>query len=58
VSSANNLSLASDAQFCISLTYMRKNRGPRIEPCGTPQVMSKIFDLASAETINCLRFAK
>jgi len=22
----------------MSLTYIKNNRGPRIEPCGTPQV--------------------
>jgi len=51
VSSANNLSLALDAHFCVSLTYIRKSGGPRIEPCGTPQIISKISDLASAKTV-------
>ena len=39
VSSANRMSLASDETLQISLMYIRKKRGPKIDPCGTPQVI-------------------
>jgi len=28
-----------------SLTYIKNKRGPRVDPCGTPQVRGRIFDL-------------
>ena len=29
--------------FCKSFTYSKKSSGPKIEPCGTPQVISNIL---------------
>jgi len=37
VSSANNLIEALGTEFEISFTYNRNNKGPKTDPCGTPQ---------------------
>ena len=42
------MSLASDETLQISLMYIRKNRGPKIDPCGTPRV------ICSKEETDCL----
>ena len=44
VSSANRLVL-QDKAFGRSLTYMRKRRGPRIEPWGTPMLIGLVVEL-------------
>ena len=41
-----------------SLTYIKKRIGPRIEPCGTPQVMFTSGDLVSYHSMYCLRSVK
>ena len=50
VSSANKISLASDDTLQISLIYIKKNKGSKIEPCGTPQVN---FSREETELLNC-----
>ena len=37
VSSANNIENMIEDTLAISLMYKRNNRGPRTDPCGTPQ---------------------
>ena len=37
VSSANRTNFKISETFFISLMYVINNKGPRIEPCGTPQ---------------------
>ena len=36
VSSAYRIKLKCSVQFGMSFLYMRNNKGPRMEPCGTP----------------------
>ena len=50
VSSANRMSLASDDTLQISLIYIKKSKGPKIEPWGTPQV---IYSRDETELLNC-----
>ena len=49
-SSANRMSLASDDTLQISLIYIKKSKGPKIEPWGTPQV---ICSRDETELLNC-----
>ena len=37
VSSAKRITLVSDETLQMSFIYIRKNKGPKIDPCGTPQ---------------------
>ena len=39
----------------ISLTYTRKIRGPKIDPCGTPQVTGRGGEVASPIFTTCSR---
>ncbi len=41
-----------------SLIYKENNRGPRIDPCGTPTGFSRNGDLTRFITTHCLRFDK
>ena len=45
VSSANRKISLFPPICLMSLTYIRKNKGPKIEPCGTPHLMSLLVDL-------------
>ena len=47
-----NISLASAK----SLIQIINNSGPRIEPCGTPVVIDKMFDFVLFISVYCLRF--
>jgi hypothetical protein len=40
------------------LTYKRNNAEPRIEPCGTPEVTDRGFDVAPNTVTRCLRFVR
>ena len=44
--------------WCISLIYIRKRRGPRIDPCGTPQVTSWNFELEFLNLTHCFLSVK
>ena len=48
----SNFVVASDKSFI----YMINNKGPRIEPCGTPICKGKISDLQSSISVNCFLF--
>ena len=55
VSSANRIKLKSVLVFTKSLIYVRKRRGPRIDPCGTPVVICSISEFwLSKRTYCCL----
>jgi hypothetical protein len=41
VSSANRIKSKKFVELCISLMYMMKSKGPKIEPCGTPVVIGR-----------------
>ena len=41
-----------------SFIYMINNKGPIIDPCGTPIVKGKISDLLSSMTVYCFLFLK
>ena len=45
VSSAKSLVLPSGQHLGKSFIKRRKRRGPRTEPCGTPQDIGRVFDL-------------
>ena len=53
VSSANNLILQSGAQFWMSLTYNKNNKGPNTDPCGTPHVIEPKSDTLLAIVTTC-----
>ena len=55
VSSAKILTLPVGQQLGRSLINKRKNRGPRTEPCGTPQDTVLVFDLLCSMLTYCLR---
>ena len=48
VSSAYNTVNSSSETLKISLMKMIKRRGPKIEPCGTPQLRNDVLDYNDA----------
>ena len=50
VSSANNMIKLDLHAVCLSFTYNTNNRGPKIDPCGTPQLILSISDLTPLYT--------
>ena len=38
--------------------YMRKSKGPKTDPCGTPHVTLELLDTKPMIHKNCLLFAK
>ena len=44
VSSANKIEKSAHDTEKISFMYSKNNNGPKIEPCGTPQVICFISD--------------
>ena len=42
--------------FGRSLIYIMKSKGPSMDPCGTPVVISKVSDLALFLTTYCFLF--
>ena len=40
----------------MSFMYSKKSKGPRTEPCGTPDVTSVMSDRAPLTETRCLRF--
>ena len=43
---------------CRSLMYIRKSKGPKTDPCGTPHVILEVLDSKPLIDTNCLWFAK
>ena len=48
VSSANKTNDKMEKELTISLTYIKNNKGPRMEPCGTPQLIWDIGEFTSS----------
>ena len=38
--------------------YIRKSKGPKTDPCGTPHEIPEVLDSKLLIDTNCLRFAK
>ncbi len=55
VSSTYNMKSKRLFQSVISFIYMRNNKGPRIEHCGTPIVRVNVLDFATLISTNCLQ---
>ena len=45
-------------ELTISLTYIKNNKGPRIEPFGTPQLIWDIGEFTSSIDTYCWRFKR
>jgi len=58
VSSANNLEVIFFKKKGKSLIKIKKNKGPKIEPCGTPNFISLKDDLELPNNVNWFRFVK
>ena len=55
VSSANKIKDRKGLELIISLMYNRKSKGPKIDPCGTPQFIDKrLNDMPLKSTYCCL----
>ena len=57
VSPANNLAFDLRPSGK-SLMYIRKSKGPRTEPCGTPALTSSHDEFVPLRTTRCLRLCK
>ena len=44
MSSAKSINLSNVAQLIMSLIYKRDRRGPRVDPWGTPILLSTVLD--------------
>ena len=53
VSSANNINIKISEHLHRSLIYNMNNRGPRIDPWGTPHVIDLIVDTKVFTLVNC-----
>jgi len=58
VSSANRILNIILEAFGRSLIRIRKSRGPKTDPCGTPVRMSSRVDLTPFITVNCFLFCR
>ena len=58
VSSAKWWTIHFLSALCMSLMYIRKSRGPRIDPCGTPQFISRYFDSKPLDFVHCFLLVK
>ena len=58
VSSANRIVLLFFIDMGKSFVYTMNSNGPRIDPCGTPQTISWVWDLQFLYSTYCLRFFK
>jgi len=57
VSSAKD-NICAFVDFDISLTHIRHSKGPRIDPCGTPQFMNSISDFVLPIWTYCFLFTR
>ena len=58
VSSANSIKLSRFEDFVMSFIYTKKRRGPKIDPWGTPQVMSVLDEFFERKVTNYFLFDK
>ena len=58
VSSAKKIVDRSLVQLARSLMYIRKSKGPRTDPCGTPHVIGITADLTWLYLTICLLFVR
>ena len=58
VSSAKWWNLQCFITTCKSLMYIRKMKGPKTDPCGTPHVILEVHDSKPLIHTNCWWFAK
>ena len=57
ISSAYKMTVEEEEKgnWKMSLTYKMKRRGPRIEPCGTPEITGILKEVAPSTTTCCER---
>ena len=53
VSSANKKNVSFFETFARSFMYGKNKRGPRTEPCGTPQLISKVSEVLPQTETYC-----
>ena len=58
VSSAKSMNLRVLDVFIISLIYTRNNKGPRIDPWGTPHTILEFWDLDDLNNTYCFLLDK
>ena len=58
MSSANVLISAFSKQLGMSLIYIKKRSGPRVEACGTPPWIESGFDLTFSTSRYCLLLSR
>jgi len=58
VSSAKRTKLKNLEDKWMSLIYKRNSRGPSIEPCGTPQLITSNYVQVKSYDTHCLRFCR
>ena len=52
-SSAKNSEKTLEETLLRSLIYIKNNNGPRMDPCGTPQTILPLDDVAPLYSTNC-----
>ena len=58
VSSAKRRTFQCFIATCRFLMYIRKNKSPKTDSCGTLHVVLELLDSKPSIDTNCLRFAK
>jgi len=58
VSSAKELIIQSTSILKRSLIKIINSKGPRIDPCGTPDLILRRFEFEFLEKINCCLFSR
>ena len=58
VSSAKRKKFNFVEEYWISFIYIRNKRGPRTEPCGTPQSMDCCSEITPLISVVCFRLLK
>ena len=53
MSSAKRTKFNNDELLGRSLTYIKNNKGPSMDPCGTPHLISKRVELYGLIETNC-----
>mgnify|MGYP001595851294 CR=1 FL=1 len=58
VSSAKSRTLELETYSGRSLMYIRKSKGPRTEPCGTPDATAMVSDCDPFSTTDCVLLSR